>query len=269
MPDILFDRRPGALVVTLNRPESRNTVTAQMTTAMHEALMAVEHDPDVRCVLLRGAGDHFMAGGDVKNFAGTLQLSPEERRRQFEARVHAVTPLLVLLERMPQIFVCAVKGACAGMGLSWVAAADLAIAAKSAFFLQAQIKIACSPDGAGTYWPARTVGLKRAKEIALLGDRFSAEDAERWGLVNKVVDDAVFDAEVEKLLDRLASGPAGALARTKRLVNEAQRNDYATHLAKEAVGFSSCAAEPDFEEGIRAFIEKRPARFGKGGAEGQ
>lgn len=264
MADILFDRRPGALVITLNRPESRNTVTADMTREMHDVLLGIEHDPSVRCVLLRGAGDHFMAGGDVKNFAGTLDLTPEARRKQFEARVHAVTPMLLLLERMPQIFVCAVKGACAGMGLSWVAAADLAIAGKSAFFLQAQIKIACTPDGAGTYWPVRAVGLKRAKEIALLGDRFSADDAAAWGLINKVVDDAQLDAEADKLVERLAAGPANALARTKRLVNEAMRNDYATQLAKEAVGFSTCASEPDFAEGIRSFIEKRPPRFGQG-----
>ena len=265
MPDILFDRRPGALVVTLNRPESRNTVSQEMTREFYAQLLAIEHDPSVRCVLLRGAGDHFMAGGNVKNFSGTLDLSPEERRAQFEARVHALTPFLLLLERMPQIFVCAVRGACAGVGLSWVAAADLAIASKTAFFLQAQIKIACTPDGGGSYWPVRAVGLKRAKEIALLGERFSAEEAAAWGLINRVVEDAQLDAEADKLVERLAAGSANALARTKRLVNAALDNDYATQLAQEAIGFSTCASEPDFAEGIRSFLEKRPPRFGQGG----
>jgi 2-(1,2-epoxy-1,2-dihydrophenyl)acetyl-CoA isomerase len=262
MADILFERRDGALIVTLNRPEARNAVTREMNRAMYEALQAVEYDATVRVVLLRGAGDHFMAGGDVKGFNEVLDQSEQERRTQFESRVHAVTPLMLLLERMPQIFVCAVKGACAGMGLSWVAAADLAIAARSAFFVQSQIKIGIIPDGGGTYWPVRAVGLKRAKEIALLGDRFSAEDAERWGLINRVVDDAAFEAAVEDWVKKLSRGPGRAQAVTKQLLNASLSNDYAAQLAQEAVGVSSTAGHPDFAEGVRSFIEKRAPKFG-------
>ena len=262
MSDILFERKDGALIITLNRPEARNAVTREMNKAMYEALQSVEHDPAIRVVLLRGAGDHFMAGGDVKGFNEVLDLSEAERRAQFESRVHAVTPLMLLLERMPQIFICAVKGACAGMGLSWVAAADLAIAARSAFFVQSQIKIGIIPDGGGTYWPARMVGLKRAKEIALLGDRFSAEDAERWGLINRVVDDSVFDVAVEDWVRRLSRGPGQAQAVTKSLVNASLSNDYAGQLAQEAVGVANTAGHPDFAEGVRAFIEKRAPKFG-------
>lgn len=262
MGDVLFEKQDGALIITLNRPEARNAVTRDMNKLMYEALQAVEHDASIRVVLLRGAGDHFMAGGDVKGFNEVLDLTPEQRYSQFEGRVHAVTPMMLLLERMPQIFICAVKGACAGMGVSWVAAADLAIAARSAFFVQSQIKLGIIPDGGGTYWPARAVGLKRAKEIALLGDRFSAEDAERWGLINRVVDDAQFDAAVEELVRRLRSGPGRALGITKQLVNGALANDYAAQLAQEAVGVATTTAHPDFAEGVRAFIEKRAPKFG-------
>jgi 2-(1,2-epoxy-1,2-dihydrophenyl)acetyl-CoA isomerase len=263
MTDILFERRSGMAFVTLNRPETRNAVTEEMARQLHAFLLSVESDSSIRCVLLRGAGDHFMAGGDVKNFAGTLDLSAEERRRQFEARAHAITPLLLTLERMPQIVVAAVKGACAGIGMSWVAAADLTIAARSAFFVQAQIKIGCSPDGSGSYWPVRAVGLKRAKQMALLGERIDAEQAERWGFVNWVVDDAQFETAVDQILQKLASGPSFALGATKRLLNGALETSYPSQLASEARAFSACTADEDFAEGVRAFFEKRSPSFGQ------
>jgi 2-(1,2-epoxy-1,2-dihydrophenyl)acetyl-CoA isomerase len=263
MADVLLERRAGAVVITLNRPQARNAITPAMVAAMTDFLQQVEHDRTVRCVLLRGAGEHFMAGGDVRSFAQTLELPADERRRQFEARVQAVTPLLLTMQRMPQILVTAVRGACAGAGLSWVAASDLSIAARSSFFLLAQINIAVSPDGAGSYWLPRSVGLKRAKQIALLGERFGAEDAERWGLVNRVVDDADFDREVEAWVSRLAAGPAAALGASKRLFNESLANGYAAQLQREAESFSQCAADADFGEGLRAFIDKRTPRFGE------
>src|SRR5690606_3282830 len=135
-------------------------------------LEEVEHDPSVRCILVTGAGEHFMAGGDVKSFAETLTLPPEERRELFAARVRAVAPLLKAIERVPQIVVTAVKGACAGAAVGFVAASDLTIATRSSFYLLAQVNIGVSPDGSTSYWLPRAVGLKRAKEIALLGGRF-------------------------------------------------------------------------------------------------
>jgi 2-(1,2-epoxy-1,2-dihydrophenyl)acetyl-CoA isomerase len=262
MPDILFERRAGAAVVTLNRPQARNAITPEMVRAFHRFLQRIERDSSVRCVLLKGAGEHFMAGGDVKSFAETVSLSPSKRRAMFQARVEAVAPLLLTMRRMPQILIAAVRGACAGAGLSWVAGADLAIAARSSFFVLAQTKIGVSPDGSGTYWLPRVLGLKRAKEIALLADRFSAEDAQRWGLVNRVVDDDALDAAVEEWVSRLAAGPATALGATKKLLNDSLGNSYLAQLRHEAKSFAACAATPDFVEGLLAFVEKRDARFG-------
>lgn len=263
MADVLFEHRAGAAIVTLNRPQARNAITPGMVAEMTAFLQDVERDRSVRCVLLRGAGEHFMAGGDVKSFVGTLELPPDERRRIFEARVQAVTPLLLTMQRMPQVLVTAVRGACAGAGLSWVAASDLSIAARGSFFLLAQIGIAMPPDGSGTYWLPRAVGLKRAKQIALLGERFTAEEAERWGLVNRVVDDADFQGGVDALVARLAAGPAQALGATKRLLNESFASSYPAQLQRETEAFSQCAADPDFGEGLRAFVDKRAPRFGE------
>ncbi len=263
MADILLERQPGVAVITLNRPQARNAITPEMVRDMTAFLQQIELDRSIRCVLLQGAGEHFMAGGDVKSFAETTALDRLERKRMFEARVQAVAPLLLTLQRMPQIVVTAVRGACAGAGLSWVAASDLTIAARSSFFLLAQINIAVSPDGSGSYWLPRVVGLKRAKQIALLGERLDAEQAERWGLVNYVVDDAQFDARVDSLVERLAKGPALALGSTKQLFNASLDSSYAQQLQLEAESFSRCASGGDFAEGLRAFLEKRAAHFGE------
>lgn len=260
--EILFEVQDGAATVTLNRPEARNAITPTMTKAFNDFLQSIENDRSIRVVLLRGAGEHFMAGGDVKSFGKTLEEPGEVRRRQFEGRVQHVTPLLLTMERMPQILVTAVRGACAGAGVSWVAASDLTIATRSSLYILSQINIATTPDGSGSYWLPRAVGLKRAKEIAMFGGKLTADEAERIGLINRVVDDADFDAAVEDWVRKLARGPAYALGRTKQLFNASLRNTLAEQLQLEAESFSSCAGTPDFIEGIQAFIEKRKAKFG-------
>jgi 2-(1,2-epoxy-1,2-dihydrophenyl)acetyl-CoA isomerase len=263
MEEILFERRPGVSIVTFNRPDARNAITPNMVGLFQAHLESIENDASVRCVLVQGAGEHFMAGGDVKSFSETLTLSGEERRELFGARVRAVAPLLKTIERVPQIIVTAVKGACAGAAIGFVAASDLTIATRSSFYVLAQVHIGVSPDGSSTYWLPRAVGLKRAKEIALLGGRFSAEDAERWGLVNRVVDDAEFEAAVDKLVKQIASGPAIALGETKRLLNKSLNHSLADQLEAEALSFSQCTTVPDFGEGLNAFIEKRKPNFGQ------
>lgn len=259
--EILFERRPGVSMVTFNRPEARNAITANMLEQFGGHLESIENDPSVRCIVIRGAGEHFMAGADVKNFAKALDLPPEQRRALFAARVRAVAPLLLALERMPQIVVTAVKGACAGAAVGFVAASDLTIATRSSFYVLAQINIGVSPDGSASYWLPRTVGLKRAKEIALLGGRFGADDAERWGLVNRVVDDTQFDAVLEELVQKIACGPARALGLTKQLFNRSQLSGLAEQLEAEALAFSACTMEADFTEALAAFSEKRKPRF--------
>jgi 2-(1,2-epoxy-1,2-dihydrophenyl)acetyl-CoA isomerase len=259
--EILFERRPGVSIVTFNRPESRNAITPNMTRLFQAHLEEIEHDSSVRCVLVQGAGEHFMAGGDVKSFAETLALAPEARRELFAARVRAVAPLLKAIERVPQVVITAVKGACAGAAVGFVAASDLTIATRSSFYLLAQVHIGVSPDGSTSYWLPRAVGLKRAKEIALLGGRFSAEDGERWGLINRVVDDVDFDAAVTKLVNQVAAGPAKAMGETKALFNKSLNRSIEEQLEAEALAFSACTTVPDFDEGLNAFIGKRKPRF--------
>ena len=216
----------------------------------------------MRCVVLRGAGDHFMAGGDIKGFHGRLaETTPVERSGHFRAKIHGLHPAIAAIRRMPKPVVASLRGAAAGFGLSLALATDLAIAAEDAYFTLAYCRIGTSPDGGSSFHLPRLVGLRKAMEIALLGDRFDAETAHSLGLVNWVVPSAELEAETAKLAGRLALGPGVALGETKALLNASLGNALEAQLALEAESFASCAATQDFAEGVTAFVEKRHAKF--------
>jgi 2-(1,2-epoxy-1,2-dihydrophenyl)acetyl-CoA isomerase len=258
---ILLEERDGVATVTLNRPEVLNALSDDMIAALVEAMARVEADAATRCVVLRGAGDHFMAGGDVKGFHGRLAETPAERGAHFRAKIHKLHPAIIAMRRMPKPVVASLRGAAAGFGLSLALATDLAIAADDAFFTLAYCLIGTSPDGGSSYHLPRIVGLRKAMEIALLGERFNAEAAQRLGLVNWVVPADDLEAETARLAARLAGGPGHALGQTKALLNASLDNPLEAQLALEAESFASCAATRDFAEGVTAFVEKRPAKF--------
>ena len=259
---VLLEVSEGVATVTLNRPKSLNALSDDMIGALVEVMTRVEADPLVRCVVVRGAGDHFMAGGDIKGFHGRLsETTPAERGAHFRAKIHSLHPAIVAMRRMPKPVIASLRGAAAGFGLSLALATDLAIAAEDAYFTLAYCLIGTSPDGGSSYHLPRIVGLRKAMEIALLGERFNAETARRLGLVNWVVPSADLEAETEKLAARLAKGPSHALGETKALLNASFGNSLEAQLALEAEGFASCAATDDFAEGVSAFVEKRSAKF--------
>ncbi len=249
--------------LTLNRPEALNALNTQMMDELHAAAARVEHDASVRAVILTGAGKHFMAGGDVKFFAETVAKIPDanERRVLFEKFVGRLHPLMTSLRRMPKPVIASVRGAAAGFGLSLMMAADLAVVADDSYFTLAYCNIGTSPDGSSTYVLPRLVGMKRAMEIALLGDRFDAKHALAIGLVNRVVPAAELDAHVNALAERLAAGPTAALGRTKQLINRSLENDYDTQLQMEAEAFAASAAGEDFQRGVGAFVDKKKPEF--------
>jgi 2-(1,2-epoxy-1,2-dihydrophenyl)acetyl-CoA isomerase len=187
--------------------------------------------------------------------------SPSQLRVQFETFIHEVHPVILSLRRMPKPVIASVRGAVAGFGLSLMMASDLAVAADSAYFTLAYASIGVSPDGGSTFALPRIVGQKKAMEIALLGERFDAAAAERIGLVNRVVPVASFEFETNKLAARLASGPTAVYARTKALLNGSLSATLESQLQREAEAFAQSASEPDFEEGLSAFIAKRKPQF--------
>ncbi len=261
MSDLLTEVSGGVATLTMNRPEARNALSAEMRTEMQNFLTKVGKDDSVHAVVVKGAGEHFMAGGDVKGFADLAGMSGEERRDLFEARIHELHPLIFTMKRMRQPIIASVRGAAAGFGLSLVMACDLAIAADDAFFTLAYVHIGTSPDGSGTYSLPRMVGMKRAMEIALFGDRFDAATAAQWGIVNRVVPADALEAETAKLAARLVAGPPRAIGNTKRLLNASLHSSMEAQLHAEAVSFADCAATDDWMEGVTAFAQKRKPEF--------
>lgn len=256
--------RGAVATITLNRPEALNALNLELAKALADAVLGLEADERVRCVVIRGAGGHFMAGGDLKFFKARLAEPAPERRRFFRAMVETVHPTMIALRRMPKPVIASVEGAAAGFGMSLMLACDLAIAAESAYFSLAYVNIGTSPDGSGTFFLPRAVGLRRAMEIALLGERIDAKRALELALVNRVVPSEALAAETERLAERLANGPTLAIAATKRLLNRSLEAPLEAQLEAEAASFSACAASEDFVEGINAFIEKRkPAYRGR------
>jgi 2-(1,2-epoxy-1,2-dihydrophenyl)acetyl-CoA isomerase len=260
--NILLARDGGIATVTLNRPKTMNALNQELADALADALAGLERDPDVRVVVLRGAGAAFMAGGDVGAFHEAARRGADEIRAVIEALIPAAHRSVQTINRMPQPVVASVSGAVAGFGLSLMLATDLVVAAEGTRLNLAYARIGASPDGGATFTLPRLVGLQKAMEIALLADFLDAAEAERLGLVNRVVPADQLEAATQELAERLARGPAYAYARTKALLRGALANTLETQLQREQESLTDCSTTADFAEGVAAFVEKREAKFG-------
>jgi 2-(1,2-epoxy-1,2-dihydrophenyl)acetyl-CoA isomerase len=256
MPELLLDIRANVARITINRPDSMNAMHSQLWPDMLELVREVEHNPEVRCILLSGAGANFCAGGDVKEFSTTIDMTPMERATFWMRSADRTNPLFVSLERIPQPVVVSCRGIAAGGGLGFVAAADLVIASETSRFFAAQIKLGAIPDSAVTYNLLRNVGVKRAKEYCFLGDTLDARTALDLGLINWVVPDDELEQRTDELLARLVKIPRIALARTKATINAAHTETLADHMVQEAHDVGACVREEDFSRNVRAFVER-------------
>jgi 2-(1,2-epoxy-1,2-dihydrophenyl)acetyl-CoA isomerase len=225
------------------------------------AIQDVAADDTVRAVLLTGAGRGFSSGADLKDLS-TGDVTPEGRPDVYKVLTERYHPIITGIREMPKPVLAAVNGPCVGIGLSLALAADLVVARESAYFLLAFVNIGLVPDGGSSLFVPSRVGLARASEMALLGERVSAAQAADWGLINRVVSDVDFDAETTELLERLAAGPTASYAGTKRQLNHWLYTRMDEQLELEARIQQEMAGSADFVEGVTAFTEKRAAAFG-------
>lgn len=258
---ILLDKDGGIATVTLNRPKALNALDWDLAAALPKVLGELQFDRDVRVVVITGAGRAFMAGGDVKAFHEASKLGDDEIRALVDHMILNVHQAIQILDEMPQPVIASVGGVVAGFGLSLALATDLIVTAEGTNFTLAYSGIGVSPDGGSTFTLPRLVGLKKATEIALLSDNFDAAEAERLGLVNRVVPADDLESETRKLAERLARGPAVVYARTKKLLRGSLSATLDTQLRHEHESFKTCATTADFAEGTAAFVEKRKPTF--------
>ncbi|MFN4089505.1 MAG: enoyl-CoA hydratase/isomerase family protein [Alphaproteobacteria bacterium] len=254
---ILVERAGAVATVTLNRPQVLNALDMAMAEALRAAMLDLEHDADVRCVVIRGAGRGFMAGGDVAGFHRDLDRIETVAGGLIEVFHEAVKAVA----RMPKPVLASLHGPVAGAGLSLALATDLAIAADTAVFTLAYANIGTSPDGGATFNLPRLAGMRRAMEIALLADRFDGAKALDLGLVNRVVPEADLAGETERLASRLAAGPTRAYSATKTLIRAASETDLVTQLDAERAAFVASTATRDFAAGVVAFTSKTKPDF--------
>lgn len=260
---VRVERRGGAATVELHRPDALNAWNLQLGIDLRAALEDVGGDDSVRAVLITGAGRAFSSGadlaegrdgtGDAEGGQGEFDLSSRLRER-YHPIIHAV-------REMPKPVVAAVNGPAAGIGCSLALSCDLILASESSFFLLAFVNIGLVPDGGSTAFVPARVGLARAAEMMLLGERVPAAKALDWGLVNQVVPDDSLGAAATDLVDRLASGPTQSYARAKALLNRRLYADLDAQLEAEADAQRELGRTQDFVEGVVAFATKREPSF--------
>jgi 2-(1,2-epoxy-1,2-dihydrophenyl)acetyl-CoA isomerase len=246
-------------VITLNRPASLNALTPSMALEFQGAVgEAVERG--ARAIVLTGAGRSFCAGGDLREMQ---KVAEREGRIEafFDEPLGLLNECVLLLQRVGVPVIAAVNGAASGGGCNLALACDIVIAAESARFNQAFVKVGLSPDCGGTYVLPRLVGLKKATELLMTGEQVDAQGAARMGMINRVVaDDALMDTALA-LAEQLAQGPTAALARVKWLLAESATNSLGAQLEAERQAQIESGQTKDFTEGVAAFMEKRPPRF--------
>lgn len=260
---VSLDVRDGVAALTFNRPEALNTLDVAAMQAFRGAVEKVEADPAIEVVVMTGAGAHFMAGGDIRQFSRIVSdYAAPQRLEQFQAMIEQwINPAILLLQNLHQPVVAKVRGACAGIGLSFMSGCDIVIAADDAVFSTAYSSIGLSPDGGVSWFLPRAVGTRRALELLLLGDRFDAQTAQSIGLVSRAVPAAGLDAAVDAIVAQLRAGPRHSYGEIKRLVRASGGNPLEAQLALEAAAFARCSATNDFAEGVSAFLEKRRPQF--------
>ncbi|MBV8256250.1 MAG: enoyl-CoA hydratase/isomerase family protein [Actinobacteria bacterium] len=252
MAEVEVTREGAVQTITLNRPDKLNAFNGAVHAGLREGLKQAR-DPEVRAVVITGAGRGFCAGQDLTEFGEMPDVGAGLR-----ATYH---PNVLAIRALEKPVIAAVNGVCAGAGLSLACACDIRIASDSAFFVPGFVGIGLVPDSGGTFFVHRLLGAPRAFEWMSSNRRLTAAEAHAWGLASEVVEADAFEARVTEYAAELAAGPTRAIGMTKRLFDNADTATLEEQLELEAQLQAVAAASEDFAEGVAAFIEKRPAQF--------
>jgi len=255
MSSILFEIKEQVGIITLNRPDKLNVFNREMCLLLQENLDRCKAE-NIRAVYITGAGKGFSAGQDlseVSNPVNSLDFNTILTRHY--------NPIVTRIRKLEKPVVAAVNGVAAGAGANIALCCDIVVAAQSAFFIQAFSKLGLIPDSGGTYTLPRLIGWQKASALMMLGEKVSAADAERFGMIYKVFDDESFSEQALSIVSRLAEMPTKGLALTKQLLNISLINHFEEQLQEENVFQQRAAKTEDYKEGVNAFLEKRTPVF--------
>lgn len=261
MSAVLFQQSDGIVELTFNRPKFLNALNLDMINQLNEVMDELEQDSKLRVVILKGTGNHFMAGGDIAYFHELLNLDMEAQVAAFTDLISRVHRFVVRCAQLPVPTVASVRGAAAGFGISAVAGTDLAVASENAMFTSAYCYLGTSPDGGSTYYLPRAMGMKKAMEVVLLSERLNAETAREIGLVNKVVADSELENATLAIAQTFVRSAPTATSNAKQLIRRSFARELEQQLHSELDCFLECVRTPNFAEGVRAFVEKRRPEF--------
>ena len=255
MNPIQFTHSNGIATITLNRPKVYNSVSKELAKALQEKLIECQADDAIRAVCITGTGKAFCAGQDLQEV-----IDPDAPDIGTIVREH-FNPIILQIRALEKPVLAAVNGVAAGAGANIALSCDIVVATQSASFIQAFSKIGLIPDSGGTYFLPRLIGFQKASAIAMLGDKISAEEAERMGMIYKVYSDETFHESVNTLLEKLAAMPTKGLAYTKYALNHSFQNDLNKQLQLEEEMQVAASKTNDYKEGVNAFVEKRKPTF--------
>ena len=259
--DILYNVEDRVAFIRFNRPKALNAMTENLMGELNRAFDQAAADEAVRAIVLTGEGRGFCSGADLAESSAKPPLDEKGRLDLGYMLEKYYNPLILKMRALPKPIISAVNGMAAGAGANLALMADLTIAARSAYFLQAFVNIGLIPDAGGTWILPRSIGLQRAMGLMLLGERLPAEQAKEWGLIWEVVDDDQLLSAATALAHRLAAGPGVAIERIKRSIHAATDNDLAQQLNLERDLQRECGRSQDFMEGTMAFVQKRKPAF--------
>jgi 2-(1,2-epoxy-1,2-dihydrophenyl)acetyl-CoA isomerase len=255
MSSILYSIENNVAKITLNRPDKFNSFNREMALLMQDTLKQAAKDKAVRAIYITGTGKAFCAGQDLSeaidaNGPGIKKIVKEH-----------YNPIITLIREIEKPIICAVNGVAAGAGANIAIACDIVLASSTSSFIQAFSKIGLIPDSGGTFFLPRLIGMQRASALMILGDKLSANDAMQMGLIYKVFDESIFEQETIKIAQTVANMPTKAIGLTKRLLNESNTNSLTQQLNREEELQAEAGLSYDYNEGVKAFLEKRAPSF--------